>query len=93
MLAGYTDGGWRFVVPVEGMVVLDRTSGQSVVRRSGAWEAGFARAREYQVAGTRVVRERQAAIADPTGGTNVDIQSRAAISAILAMLQTHGLIA
>jgi hypothetical protein len=93
MVAGFTEGGWRFIAPIEGMRVLDRTSGQLVVRRGGAWEAGVSRATEYQVAGVTVVRERQAAIADPTGGATADSQARAAISAILAALRTHGLIA
>jgi hypothetical protein len=73
--------------------MLDRSNGQMVVRRGGAWEAGIARATEYQVAGVTVVRQRQAAIADPTGGTTVDSQCRAAVSAILTALRTHGLIA
>src|SRR5688500_11114552 len=31
-LAGFTDGGWRFVAPVEGMRVLNRSNGQYVIR-------------------------------------------------------------
>lgn len=93
MVAGFTEGGWRFIAPIEGMRMLDRTSGQLVVRRAGAWEAGISRASEYQVAGVTVVRERQAAIADPAGGATVDDQARTTVIAILAMLRTHGLIA
>ena len=44
MLAGFTEGGWRFIAPIEGMRMLDRVSGQLVVRRGGAWEAGISRA-------------------------------------------------
>jgi hypothetical protein len=90
-LAGFTEGGWRFVDAIEGMMVLDRVSGQRVMRRSGVWEAGISRAREYQVDGATVVRARQPAIADPAGGSVIDIQGRAAIASILAMLRTHGL--
>jgi hypothetical protein len=93
MVAGYTEGGWRFIAPIEGMRMIDRTSGQLVVRRGGAWEAGISRASEYQVAGVTVIRERQAAIADPTGGATADSQARAAVTAILATLRAHGLIA
>lgn len=93
MLAGYTEGGWRFVAPIEGMSVLDRASGELLRWRSDAWETGIARAQEYQVGGTTVVRARQPAIADPVGGSVVDVQGRAAIASILAMLRTHGLIA
>jgi len=93
MLAGYTEGGWRYVAPVEGARVLDRASGQMVLRRGGAWEAGIVRAQQVQIQGLTLVRERQAAIADPSGGSVIDSQCRSAISAILSMLRTHGLIA
>jgi hypothetical protein len=71
--------------------MLDRVSGQLVIRRGGDWETGVSRAREYQVDGETVVRARQPAIADPAGGSVIDIQGRAAIASILAMLRTHGL--
>jgi Protein of unknown function (DUF2793) len=93
MLAGYSDGGWRFVAPVEGMRLLDRASGQVVVRRGGAWESGIVRAGEIKVAGMTVVRQRQPAISDPAGGGVIDTQGRAAIVAILSTLRAHGLIA
>jgi len=93
MLAGYTDGGWRFFAPIEGMRLLDRSSGQLVLRLEGAWESGVVRAEEYRVGGLTVVRARQPAIADPAGGTVIDTQCRTAIGSILAMLRTHGLIA
>jgi hypothetical protein len=51
------------------------------------------RAEEFRASGLTVVRARQPAIPDPTGGTVIDGQCRAAIGSILAMLRTHGLIA
>ena len=93
MLAGYTEGGWRFIAPVEGARVLDRSSGQVVLRRDGLWESGIVRAQQLQIAGLTLVRERQAAIADPTGGSVIDSQCRGAVAAVLAMLRNHGLIA
>ena len=92
MLAGFTDGGWRFIAPIEGVRLFDRSSGQMVVRRGGAWETGILRAQQLQIDGATVVRERQPAIADPSAGSVVDSQCRSAVSAILAMLRTHGLI-
>ena len=93
MLAGYADGGWRFVAPVEGLRLLDRGSGQILLRRDGAWESGIVRAEEVQIGGLTVVRQRQPAIANPTGGTVIDAECRTAIGSILTMLRTHGLIA
>jgi len=92
-IATYTDGGWKFVVPVEGTQLLDLASGQILVRLSGVWESGIVRAQEVRINGQTVVRNRQPAVTDPAGGTVVDTQGRAAIAAILATLRTHGLIA
>jgi len=93
MLAGYSDGGWRYIAPIEGMRVLDRSSGLTVLRTGGGWETGVVRAEEYRVGGLAVVRARQPAISDPAGGTVIDSQCRSAVGSILAMLRTHGLIA
>ena len=78
-LATYTPGGWRYVAPTDGLIVLEKATGTTLRYRSGAWE--------------QVLGSRQAAIPDATGGTTVDAESRAAISAILSALRAHGLIA
>ena len=93
MIAGYSEGGWRFIAPIEGMRVLARSSGLPLLYRGGAWETGIVRAAEVRVSGLTVLRQQQPAIADPTGGSVIDAQCRAAIGSILAMLRTHGLIA
>lgn len=82
-----------FARGVDGMQVLDLSSGLLVLRLAGSWESGIIRADEYRVGGMAVLRARQPAIADPAGGTVIDGQCRAAIGSILAMLRTHGLIA
>jgi phage baseplate assembly protein V len=46
-----------------------------------------------KIAGIQVVTSQQATIIDPTGGSIVDVQARAAIVLINAALKTHGLIA
>ena len=92
MLAGFTEGGWRFFAPIEGTRALERASGEIVVRRSGLWESGIVRAREVKIDGLTVVRERQPDIADPAGGSVVDAEGRLAIVSILDALRDHGLI-
>lgn len=92
MLAGYTQGGWRFITPVEGVRLFDRSNGQMVVRRGNGWESGIIRGQQLQIDGETVVRGRQPAIANPSAGAVVDGQCRSAVSAILATLRTHGLI-
>ena len=91
-LACLADGGWRFVAATEGMRVLDRSSGQAIVRRAGVWETGIARVQEVRVGGEKVVGARQPSIALPSGGAVRDGECRAAVSAVITALQAHGLI-
>ena len=58
---------------------------------TGCWASRLAA--HVVIGGDPVVGPRQAAIADPPGGTIVDAESRGAIAAILAALRSHGLIA
>jgi hypothetical protein len=92
-LAAWTAGGWRFVAAFEGMTAWSIADAMVVVRRGAAWILGDVNARQIRVDDVRVLTVRQPAIVTPTGGTMVDGESRAAISDILAMLRTHGLIA
>lgn len=91
-LACFSEGGWRFVLPINGMSLIDRVSGQFVFRRDGQWERGLVRAREIIIDGQRVLRDRQPAIGDPSGGAQLDGECRAAVSQILAAMRAHGLI-
>jgi hypothetical protein len=91
-LAGFTEGGWRFVDPVAGLQALERASGEMAVFRDGAWEKGKVRAQQLSVGGVQVVGPRLAAVAEPAGGASIDAEARGAIAAILARLRTHGLI-
>jgi hypothetical protein len=91
-VAGYTEGGWRFVAPIDGVQLFDRSSGQMIVRRAGSWETGIVRAQEIRVNGQTVLRGRQGAIANPVGGAVVDAECRSALSSLLAAARAHGLI-
>ncbi len=87
-VAGWTSGGWRFVVPRAGMSLWDEAAGGPVIHDGGDWVADA-----LIVGGDRVVGPRAAAIADPGGGATIDSEARSAISAILGSLRAHGLIA
>ncbi len=91
-LACFSEGGWRFVSPVDGMSLLDRASGEIVSRLYGAWETGILRAQEVRIDDVTVVRNRQSAIGDPSGGTMVDSECRVAVGQILSAMRAHGLI-
>lgn len=91
-VAAWTSGGWRFVAPVEGMSLYERTSSTWAVYRDSGWEVGLSRAASLLIGGQQVVGRRVAAIASPSGGSVVDSEARAAIGAILDALRQHGLI-
>ena len=60
-LAGWCEGGWRFIAPKDGARAMVRGSGETIVWRDGAWECGIVRAKEVHVGGEAVVRSRQPA--------------------------------
>lgn len=91
-IACWTAGGWRYFSPFEGLHVWLRGADVWAVRESSGWSNGIVRATAVHVGGERVVSGRQPAIADPSGGTIVDEQARAAVAALLGALRAHGLI-
>jgi hypothetical protein len=92
-LAAYTDAGWRFVSPVEGLQAWVRSTQTMAQFRNGAWDVGTISGDRLHIGGKQVVSIRGAAVAGPTGGTVVDLESRSAINAVLDRLRAHGLIA
>ena len=91
-IAAFTDGGWRFIGPVEGMSIYLKATETIAVFRAGAWEIGSVRCSQVIVEGQKVIGARGGAIASVTGGSTIDIEARATIESILARLRTHGLI-
>ncbi len=91
-LALWTSGGWRFIVPREGLMIWSKPDGAHIFYANDAWQSGSWPVLGLSVAGQQVVGSRQAAIADPALGSTQDVQARAAISGILSALRGHGLI-
>lgn len=91
-VATWTSGGWRFIPPVEGMMLNERASGATVTFRNGSWEMGAIRGAFLLIEGQQVVGARRPAIDSPGGGAVIDGEARAAIEAILGALRQHGLI-
>ena len=91
-VAGWTNGGWRTIAPVEGMSMFVRSTGTCATFRGGLWEIGQVRGAALVIGDEQVVGSRAAAIASPTGGAMIDSEARAAIEAILGALRAHGLI-
>lgn len=93
-LAQWTAGGWRFHDLSAGAHawVVDR-DGAMVADGEGGWADAPAQADGYHVGGQRIVGARGAAVANPSAGTTIDTEARAAIIAILDRMRAHGLIA
>jgi hypothetical protein len=91
-IASWSESGWRFAIPIEGMKLTDRSSGKVWHFRQGEWVVGVIVADEVRIADQKVVGMRQPAINAASGGTVVDQEGRAVIAAILGALRSHGLI-
>jgi hypothetical protein len=91
-IAAFGAGGWRYVAPVEGLAVLDKSSGTVAAFGSGGWETGAVRASRVIIDGRQVVSTQAGALADPFGGSTIDAEARSVITEILVALRHHGLI-
>lgn len=92
-LVGWTAGGWRFVVPTEGLTVWSLADGLEARFVGGSWVVGEARAAGLTIGGMQVVGPQQPGIAPPTGGTMIDAEARTVLALVLGALSAHGLIA
>lgn len=92
-LAGWTGGGWRFVAAFDGLEVFDGATGRQLRFDGSAWVVPALDAATVRVDGNVVVGSRQPAVSLPAGGGVIDAEARAAIAALIARLEAHGLIA
>lgn len=92
-IAGWTQGGWRFLLPLEGTQAWSISDAKPAVYLGDTWRVGEVRAGRLVVDGTSVVGPQAAAIDEPSGGATIDGEGRAAVGAILVALRQHGLIA
>lgn len=90
-VAVWTDAGWRFVAPVDGMLVWNKAAGHWVHWTGAAWSDGFLPAAGIRIGGDQVLGPRLAEVPSPSGGTIIDSEARAAIAAIIATFKSHGL--
>ena len=92
-LAAYTDAGWRFIQPVEGLQAWVKSRSAWATYHGGTWELGALRAERLLIGGVQVIGPPTGAIPDVAGGATIDTEARAAIGAMLTALRGHGLIA
>jgi hypothetical protein len=92
MLSIWTEGGWRFVLPVTGMRVWLKDQQLWATYSGAEWSVGDERANRMLIGGLQVLGARMPAVPAPAGGTVIDAEARAAIAALTARLVEHGLI-
>lgn len=92
-LANMSAGGWRFVIPTDGVSAVVKPSGLRAEFRAGAWNIGTVLADRVEVGGLQVLSTQVAAIASAAGGSTIDAEARSTIDQVLAALRHHGLIA
>ena len=91
-IAGWSAGGWRFVLPIDGMAVWSLADSIIVRRSGGVWVVGELTATSLKIGGNQVVGARAGSIASVSGGSVIDDEARVTINAILVILRSHGLI-
>ncbi len=92
-LAGWTAGGWRFLAPTPGMTVTRAADGLTGRYTGAEWVIGEVAAAHVRIEGEQVLGARRPPIADPAGGSVIDVEARNALFALLSTLRGHGLIA
>ncbi|SCW69579.1 Protein of unknown function [Sphingobium faniae] len=92
-VAGWTEGGWRFIPAKAGLTLWVADRGHAMHHDGAEWRASAYRPDGLYVDDVRVIGGRMGAVGNPSGGAVVDAQGRAAIDSILDILRTHGLIA
>ena len=91
-LAMWSEGGWRFVAPAPGTTAWNKAAGVPLRWDGFQWQEGTLACTGLTVNGLQVVGARQAGVPNPSGGTIIDEEARAAINALTAALMSHGLI-
>lgn len=91
-VAGWTQGGWRFLAAIAGMSVSRRDDGMPARFDGNTWVIGALQGSALFLCGVQVLSERQPAIAHPSGGGTIDAEARAVLGSVLSALQEHGLI-
>ncbi|GAA4012428.1 hypothetical protein GCM10022280_07880 [Sphingomonas swuensis] len=89
----WTEGGWRFVQAFEGMQASEMLTGCPWRFTAGQWVRGELCAEAILVDGKKVLGGQLPAISAPSGGATIDVECRAQLTAVIAALRTHGLIA
>lgn len=90
-VAQWTESGWRFIEAFDGLSAWCRPTRRLLRFSQNQW-SDVLDTGPVRIDGKQIIGPQQAAIAAPTGGTVIDVQARATISALLMTMRAHGLI-
>lgn len=90
-IAMWTASGWRHATPVPGLRAWSKVDEKDLYWDGTNW-VSILSVDHVAVGGVQVLGSRQPAIANPSGGTVIDVEARSALEAVIAALMTHGLI-
>jgi hypothetical protein len=91
-LAFWTDGGWRFTVPRQGCVAWLRDVQHFAVFTAAGWRDDGWPVAGLRVGGRLALAAAPVSVASPAGGTVNDIETRAALAALLLALRTAAIV-
>ncbi len=91
-LMAFTSAGWTEIVPSDGCTAWVKAAGVFALFSQGGWAIGNWPVKTLSIGGRTVLGTPAAAIADPRGGSVVDVEARAGVAAILGALRSLGLL-
>jgi hypothetical protein len=86
------ESGWSFVAPLDGCIAFLRDEGLFVHYAAGQWHDAWV-VQSLVVGGLTLSGGAATVVPDPSGGTVIDVEARAALSQLLTTLRTTGLVA
>jgi hypothetical protein len=92
-IALWQTGGWLFLSPTSGLLAWHLGLQRFIYFDGVGWVTGSWPAAAIEISGKTILSGQFLSVSDPSGGSVVDVEARAAVNAILGVLRDHGLIA
>ncbi len=91
-IATFDDSGWSFVAPPDGCIAFVKDESVFIHYAAGQWRDAWP-VPTLAVGGSTSSGGAGVAVADPSGGSVIDVEARAALGTLLVALRSVGLVA
>jgi hypothetical protein len=91
-IATWTGLDWEFLPPFEGLACWITTPGGPAVFSGGAWQADRFPVSGLTVRGKPMLGAPRADVAEPAGGSTIDVEARASLAALISYLRLQGVL-